>query len=144
MSEIQFLSFVIIRVYELSYNLSFFYLFINKYFHQKFSTKCFSCPFFFQHNFFTIIFTESSPTGPIQSLSCNFCLCLCVCVCTTFCVFLLFLITPIYKGQKSNRPIAKRFLREKLRKDIGLRFINFCSETVVNTARKEKKNFPCH
>ena len=34
-------------------------------------------------------------------------------------------ITSIYKCQKFNRWIAKRFLREKLRRDIGVRFFIF-------------------
>ena len=40
---------------------------------------------------------------------------------------------------KSNQSIAKRFLREKLRKDIGLRFCNFGSKMVKN--RRTEKVF---
>ena len=69
------------------------------------------------------------PTGPIQSLICNICLsvCLSVClqVCATFYVFFKRLCTPIYIGWKSNQPITKKFRREKLMRDIGLRFSYF-------------------
>ena len=59
----------------------------------------------------------------------------CVCVCDSFCVFFLkFLITPVYKGQKSNLSTTKRFLREKLGKDIGLRFSNFGSEIIQKSS----------
>ena len=67
-----------------------------------------------------IIFSLNRPTGPILSLG------------ATFSMFFLRLITPIYKYWKSNRSIANRFLREKLRKDNGFRFNNFGSEMVRN------------
>ena len=40
--------------------------------------------------------------------------------------------TPVYKCRKSNRSIANRFLREKVEKDIGLRFRDFGLEMVQN------------
>ena len=64
-------------------------------------------------------------TGPFESLSCNVCLCVSV--------------SPIYKCHKSNRSIAKGFLREKFGKDIGLRFSNLGSELVEN--RRLEKQF---
>ena len=57
-------------------------------------------------------------SGPIQSLSRNVGMSVC---CATFCVFLKCITSPIYKCCKSNRSIEKRFLWEKLRKEIGLR-----------------------
>ena len=60
-------------------------------------------------------------------------------VCATFLRLKKSLLTPNYKGQKSNRPIAKRFLGEMLGKDISLRFRNFVSEVVVS--RRAKKSF---
>ena len=51
------------------------------------------------------------PTGPIQPLSCDVRLSVCLCL---FLCFIKHLITPIHKGRKYNRSIAKRFLREKL------------------------------
>ena len=54
----------------------------------------------------------------IQSLSRNVCVCVCLCVCHFFCLFFKRLNTLIYKGEKSNRPIAKIFFGEKLRKDM--------------------------
>ena len=58
----------------------------------------------------TLNFSLNWPTGPIQSLSPN--IRLSVCLCHFFGVLFRNLITPIYKGQKSNWPIAKIFLRE--------------------------------
>ena len=59
-------------------------------------------------------FSLNWPTGPIQSLSCDVRL-LCVCHVSVplFAVF-KHIITPIYKGPKSNGPIAEIFLREKI------------------------------
>ena len=79
-------------------------------------------------------FSLDRPTGPIQSLSRNVRLSV---VCAPFCLlFFKCLITSIYKGQKSNQPITKRLLMEKLRKNIGLRFNNFCPEIVKNHCTK--------
>ena len=66
-------------------------------------------------------FSLNQPIGSTQSL-------ICVCVCH----FLWLFKTSFHKGQKYNRPIAKRFLMEKLRKEVGLRFNNFGSEMVKN------------
>ena len=75
------------------------------------------------------------PNGPIQSLSCN------VRLCVSLLVFLLCLITSIYKVWKAYKPIAKRFLREKLGKVIGLRFSIFCSEMIQIAVQKNKYFF---
>ena len=63
---------------------------------------------------------------------------LCLSVCVSVCAALLFaflkniLLLPFKKVKSPVYQLQKRFLREKLRKDIGLRFSNFCSEMVKN------------
>ena len=47
-------------------------------------------------------------------------------------IFFMAFLTPIYKCRKSDQSIAKGFLREKLRKDIGLKFCDFCLKMVKN------------
>lgn len=67
-----------------------------------------------------ILFTESAHwPNSVSKLQYPSVCCLC-----HFLLFFMGLITPIYKVEKSNPPIAKRFLREKLRNDIGLEFSN--------------------
>ena len=80
------------------------------------------------------IFTESAHWADSVSKS----RCPCV-MCATFCGFFTCLITPIYKDRKSNRPMAKRFLRKNFRNYIGLRFSIFGSEMVKNCHVKKKK-----
>ena len=70
------------------------------------------------------LFSLNGPTGPIQSLTCNVCVCVWDSVCHFCAFFFKRLITPIYKCCNSIRSISKRFLREYLRKDIGLRINN--------------------
>ena len=65
-----------------------------------------------------------------------------VCVCIVFFFFHHF--TFIYKPQKSNWSFTKRFLREKLWMDLGLRFSNFSSETVQNCPKSILKNGLCY
>ena len=72
---------------------------------------------------------------PIQSLSRDVRLCVCVSV-PLFALKKSCLITLIYKCCKSNL-FAKRFLRKKFRKDIGLRFSNCGSEMVKNGHAKK-------
>ena len=86
------------------------------------------------------IFTESAHLAYSVSKSRCPSVCVSVCRCHFFCSGFKFLITPTYNGRKFDRPTAKRFLSEKLRKDIGLRFSNFCSEMVKN-CRAEKSFF---
>ena len=85
------------------------------------------------------------PTGLIQSVSrdVRLCLCLSVCLCHFLPVFKR-LFTPIYKCHKYNWLIAKRFLREKLGKDIGLRSCDFDSEMVKIAARNMFVVGLCH
>ena len=83
--------------------------------------------------------------GPIQSLCRDIHLCVCVCVCVSvslFChLFTVFLLS-FTEDKISINQSQKRFLKEKLRKDIGLRFSNLCSEMVQN-CHTEKSYFCC-
>ena len=78
---------------------------------------------------YLVVFTESTQWADSVSKSvCH------VCVCATLCVFVCFkrCITPIYKGQKLNRSNTKRFLREKLQNEVGIRISNFGIEIIEN------------
>ena len=63
--------------------------------------------------------------GHLDRFSLRVAMSVCVFVCATFCGCFKRFIGPIYKGGKSNRPIAKLFLRETLRQDTCLRFSGF-------------------
>ena len=90
--------------------------------------SCFRCHVSCVTYHFFIIFTESAHWEDLVSKL----QCLCVCVCATLLYFCYCLITPIYKDGNSIQPIAKRFIRKKLKKDIGLRCWNFFSKMVKN------------
>ena len=88
-----------------------------------------------------LLFSLNRPTHWADSVSKLQCpsVCLSVYVSVPLFAFLKRLITPIYKGCKSNQSISKRFLRAKLRKDIGLHFCDFGIEMIEN--RRAEKIF---
>ena len=80
--------------------------------------------------------------GPIQSLSCFVHPCVCVSVPLFVVAVFKCPITPIYKGWKYNRLLAKRFHREKFRNYIGLRLKKISSKMVKNLCADFFWSFP--
>ena len=86
-------------------------------------------------------FTESDHWADSVSKLGSPSVCLCVYVSVPLFAVLKSLITPIYKGSKFKRPIVKKKCREKLGKDLGLRFSNFCKKKWSNIAAQKKVFF---
>ena len=68
----------------------------------------------------------------------------CMSVCLSVPLFSFKVLLLPFPNRKSNPLIAKRFLRRKLRKDIGIRYCNFGSDMVKNYLTKKRKNCVDH